>query len=268
MKASLARLQKTESASSFKSFMENMFEGAKEQMQSYISQFGVELSPEARRLAVEDVRRDVHDMMHPFFKRFVQIARQDAAKSFNAAVADDLEISIKLMDDLKKLKSKAVAEIHKKIRDLTPKYAPDKWKTNYEVNQFERTLDEFIEMREEQAKLQGILPRSRKPIELSIFHFVAHPLGRDHRQDPLGDRDDDVFEYDAEHASYPDMTVRPSVARDIATTSAAKEFAREMLMFPLSVKSPYIPMVAKRSKKANKPPAKVIIFIQHRSWTH
>ena len=39
-------------------------------------------------------------------------------------------------------------------------------------------------------------------------------------------------------------------------SSDLKEFAREMLMFPLSVKNPYTPLMAKRSKKINKPPRK------------
>lgn len=241
--------------------MENLLEGALSNMEETISQSGLIVSPEARKMAVADVHRDVHDMMYPFFKRFVQMARQDAAKSFNAAVADELEVSIKLMDDLRTIKRKAIAEYQSQIRQLTPKNSPEKWKNNYEVAQFARSLDDFIEMREEQAKLQGILPRGRRPIEVSVYHFLLHPLGRDHRQDPLGCLDSDVIEYNPQLASCPDVTVSPSLARHLATTPAAREFAREMLMLPLSIKNPSIPMTAKRSQKNVKPPKKVVFTI-------
>merc|ERR1711871_986389 len=45
-------------------------------------------------------------------------------------------------------------------------------------------------------------------------------------------------------------------AQKYAKTPGQKEWAREMLMFPLSVKNPYTPLMGKRSKKIMKPPRK------------
>ena len=90
-------------------------------------------------------------MMQPFFKRFVQLARQDSAKAFNAFVADELEISVKIMEDLKALKKKILRGYHSAIKDLTTKYAPLGWKYNIEVSHFEKSLDDFIETRKEQV---------------------------------------------------------------------------------------------------------------------
>ena len=254
---SLARLQKPESAKDFAIFMENLYEGAIKEMESFITTSNIPVNAEARKMAMEDVKRDVHEMMHPFFKRFVQLARQDAAKDFNAAVANELEITVKVMDDLRTLKRRAMKKFEAKIKSLIPKYAPNKWRDNFEVAQFERTLDDFLVLREEQAKLQGILPRGRRPIELSIYHFLTQPLARDHRADPLGYVKGDKLVYDPNIASqYTDLTVKPIQAKFSAKTSAQKEFAREMLMLPLSVKSPYVPLMGKRSRKITKPPRK------------
>ena len=255
--SSLSRLQKAESAKDFATFMENLYEGAIKEMEEFIANSGIAVSVEAKKLATEDLQRDVHEMMYPFFKRFVQLGRQDAAKNFNTAVADELEITIKVMDDLEALKKKAMKNFQMKILSMIPKYAPKKWKDNLEVSQFEQTLNDFLVLREEQAKLQGILPRSRRPIELSVYHFLTQPLGRDHRADPLGYVGGDKVIYDPELASSKTgLTVKPSQARFLAKTPAQKEFAREMLMLPLSIKNPYVPLMGKRSKKINKPPRK------------
>ena len=67
----------------------------------------------------------------------------------------------------------------------------------------------------------------------------------------------DKLIYDPDVASqYTDFTTKPSQARFLAKNPTQKEFAREMLMLPLSVKNPYVPLVGKRSKKITKPPRK------------
>jgi len=254
--ANLQKLQKPESASSFKLFMENLLESAIKEMDNFLEKEHCSPSIEARLLANEDLTRDIHTMMHPFFKRFVQLGRQDAAKAFNAAVQSELEISIRILEDLKALKNRVLKQYSKDIEALTPKCAPEYWRINFEVSQFEKTLDEFIEQREGQSRLQGILPRGRRPIEVSFFHFLLHPFGRDHRQDPLGMLKTDKLSYKSSLAQHPDISISPSKARFLAKSSADKEFAREMLMLPLSVKNPAVPMASKRSRKRSGPPAK------------
>ena len=255
--SNLQKLQKPESSKIFKAFMENLVQGASNEINDYISKSGVTSIPsEVVKLANNDMIREIHDMMFPFYKRFVQLAKQDAAKAFNAAVADDIEISIKVMDDLKSLKKKVLNKYKENIKSFTSKFAPHKWILADEMSQFERTLDEYLTTREEQAKLQGILPRSRRPIEFSMYHFLLHPLGRDHRQDPLGMKKSDKLIYNPSLEKYSDLSVDPLTARNIADTPSKKEFAREMLMFPLSIKNPSVPISSKRNKKRSSPPQK------------
>ena len=132
--------------------------------------------------------------------------------------------------------------------------------------------------RAEQFRLQGVLPRGRRPIEVSMHAFVNHPFGRDYRQYPLaaGDSPDEPF-FDADGGrARAAALVHPSVARAVLESPAAKEaakasaggrgrtltprdseFAREMLMFPMSIKNPAVPLMAGRSaKKANTAPPK------------
>lgn len=254
--ANLQKLQKPETATSFKAFLENLVEEALKEMDSFLEKEKCVPSSEARRFASDDVTRDIHDMMYPFFKRFVQLARQDIAKMFNNAVQNELEISIRIIEDLKTIKNRVLRKFLKDIDALIPKYAPEAWRINFEISQLEKTLDEFIEQREGQSKLQGILPRGRRPIEVSFFHFLLHPFGRDHRQDPLGMLQSDKLSYMPSLTQYPEVAVSPSTARFLANSAADKEFAREMLMLPLSIKNPSVPMSSKRSRKRSAPPQK------------
>lgn len=69
--------------------------------------------------------------------------------------------------------------------------APNSWSTSFDVTQLQDVLTEYIEARELQARILGVLPRSwRKPIDVSVHYFLTHPLGRDYRQDALGCRPD------------------------------------------------------------------------------
>jgi hypothetical protein len=118
-----------------------------------------------------------------------------------------------------------------------------------------------------QARLKGVLPRGRKPIAMSFHTFLHHPLGRDYRQDVVADdtRSTDKILYN------PNVTLRAisntlvsaPVARAVLKSTesnrgsrirARSEFAREMLMFPLSVKNPDVPFALGRAKKKTGPP--------------
>ena len=89
-----------------------------------------------------------------------------------------------------------------------------------------------------------------------MYHFLLHPFGRDRRADPLGSVKGDSFYFDPELSKAPDPWVSANMARGLASSPEQKEFAREMLMLPLSVKNPYTPLMGKRSKKILKPPRK------------
>jgi len=139
-------------------------------------------------------------------------------------------------------------------------------------------LDEYVAGRAEQFRLQGVLPRGRRPVEVSVHAFVNHPFGRDYRQYPLaaGDSPDEPFLDSDSGRARAAALVHPSVARAVLESPAGKEaakaavggrgralsardseFAREMLMFPLSIKNPDVPLMAGRSaKKANTVPPK------------
>ena len=131
------------------------------------------------------------------------------------------------------------------------------------------------------------MPRGRNPINLSFHTILYHPLGRDHRQDVIGDNNrlSDKFIYNTTLASLNNINnqlIHPSIARSVLKNhlkitqksglgqkigqkigqflglrpnlSEKSEFSREMLMFPLSIKNPDIPLMLGRSKKKIGPP--------------
>jgi len=117
-----------------------------------------------------------------------------------------------------------------------------------------------------QAQLIGVLPRGRKPVDIQFNVFANHPFGRDYRADPLlvGEKNDDEVFYDQGIADAKSASVPPSLARAVLKRNEAaagqsrlesrhnrrqSEFAREMLMFPLSIKNPEVPLAAGKTKK-------------------
>jgi hypothetical protein len=272
--ANLARLQKLESASDFAGFMENLVDGAIKRMKDNVQSRGG-ASAEAYRIASEEIRRDIFSMMQPIFRRHVQLARQEVAKWFNKEVGEDMEISANIMNDLLELKNTAIRRYKDDLRKLTPKGAPHStWDTSFEVLSLKDSLDEYIEGREATCRLQGILPRGRRPIDVSFHVFVPHPFGRDYRADPLLYSDNDEVFFDEGIAKTATPMVNPALARAVLQSPQGQEamngkgpghklkardneFAREMLMFPLSIKNPAVSLMASRgSKRKHGPPKK------------
>jgi hypothetical protein len=133
-----------------------------------------------------------------------------------------------------------------------------------------------------------VLPRGlRAPIDLSFHTFLLHPLGRDYRADALGMRPKDTPFYDSRLAgeqkrsgvvsaidvrrkmqnkvSGLEKTARAGgfggllSRRELGAAKVESEFAREMMMFPLSIKNPEVPMASGRAaprKKVTIPQAK------------
>ena len=279
--ASLQRLQKAEAAGEFAGFVERLISGAVGKMKEVVNKRPSGASPTALKLAEQEIQRNIFTMLTPIFRRHVQLARQEAAKGFNTAVGDDLELTVNVMDDLNAAKHTAIKRFSTALRQLTPKGAPQStWSIAHDRQQLVESLDEYIAGRADQFKVQGVLPRGRKPIEV-WFHFLAnHPFGRDYRQDPLsaGDSPDVPFFDEVAATSKGADLVPPSLARALlesprgknatyaspfsrrgswkrTLTPADSEFTREMLMFPLSIKNPSVPLMAGRNvKKANAAP--------------
>ena len=99
-----------------------------------------------------------------------------------------------------------------------------------------------------------------------IFRHLIILLGRDYRQNPLaaGNSDDEPIFYNDNELSNSQL-VSPSLARAVLESPKGKkastessgwfksslgrkesEFAREMLMFPLSIKNPAVSLMASR----------------------
>lgn len=263
--ASATRLQKQERAGEFTSFMDNLVRKAEEiyKMETVVDGEQI-LSPFHAKRGLAEVKNQIYTMLLPFFRRHVQLARVESAKSFNAKAGDDLAVTVDIMADLKQIRDEAMRDFKKSCAALQPDGAPSTWTYEFDVKQLLMSLDEYLESREAQAKLVGVLPRGRKPIDVSFHYFANHPLGKDYRQDALALSDKDEVMYDAGVAKARSPAIHPSLARaklkqkeksgtvsllESGRVKADSEFAREMLMFPLSVKNPDVPLSAGRSKK-------------------
>lgn len=266
-KASEARLQRLDAAPSFATFVENLVEHALAKFRAVAAGNKNESSARSGELATMgegEVRRQIFGMLLPFYRRQVQLARVEVVRAFNEAAGDELPISIRLAEDLGDARAKALRELQTRFQALLPKGAPGgTWSTRYDCAQLGEVLDEYIEGRVAQARLSGVLSRGRKPIDVSFHYFAAHPLGRDYRQDALGVHGDRPV-LDEKLAAVGERSVPALSARallsakqrgeDVSFFEARRlardgEFAREMLMLPLSIKNPGVPLMAGRSKK-------------------
>jgi len=264
--ASSAKLQKAESAQSFHVFVENLVTMAL----ATFSKSAATHAPAQHARAEQEIRRQIFSMLLPFYRRHVQLARVEVAKAFNAAVGEDLAVTIHLMEDLEEEKRRALALFKLKCDALRPRGAPvATWNAGFDLRQLQESLDEYVAGREAQAKLLGVLPRGRRPIDVSMHYFLTHPLGRDYRQDPLtmlrGDRPVFLGEGVGDAPSVSALKARAMLSRKALEGSNGAgvplsffearrvqrdgEFAREMLMLPLSIKNPAVPLMAGRGKK-------------------
>jgi hypothetical protein len=111
----------------------------------------------------------------------VLLAKQEAAVKFNDAVGDDLEITINILNDLNNAKQSAMNVFTRTVRKLIPHGAPkSSWDTGFDRKQLLDSLEDYIGSRVDQLRIQGVLPRGRKPIDVSFNLFLNHPLGEDH----------------------------------------------------------------------------------------
>ena len=136
-------------------------------------------SNSALTLAEDDIARNVFTMLGPIFRRHVLLAKQEAAIQFNAAVGDDLPITINILNDLNTAKDNAMKVYSKTVKKLIPKGAPkSSWDSGFDQKQLLESLEDYIGSRVDQLKIQGVLSRGRKPIDIAFNIFLHHPLGK------------------------------------------------------------------------------------------
>lgn len=265
--ASAAKLQRPEAAASFATFVDNLVAMALTTFDAAARRGvpkGGQLSGLLLAMGQAEVRRKIFTMLLPFFRRQVQLARVEVVSAFNEAAGDELPMTIRLMEDLAEARGKALKSLQAKCAALLTRHAPaGTWTAQYDVAQLRDVLDEYIAGREAQAKVAGVLSRGRKPVSVSVHCFAGHPLGRDYRQDPLGVWGDKPV-FDEVLLAVGDRSVgalraRAALSQKERSESASffearrlardGEFAREMLMLPLSIKNPEVALMAGRGKK-------------------
>jgi hypothetical protein len=250
------------------------------------------LNPAILRLSDRELSSRLFARMTPLFKRQVALLKQEVTIAFNKRIADDTPITVHILEDLQQAKVETLHNFTSLVKQITPKDAPvSLWNADYEAYELDQVMTEYIEGLEYSYRAQGVLPRyggssgaspnairlgplvlEPPPTEVSVHVLASHPLGRDHRQDPLGMRPTDKLQYSPKRKLTPpapaaglraelkcrvaDLDARsrtgslptriagalhragipfPSVLRREARRS---EFAREMMMLPLSLKSP------------------------------
>lgn len=261
LRDSLQKLLKSESATEFPTFLENLQTLCVNKMRKKAADKKI-TNKFILQCAEDEIRRDIFAISSNIFKNHVRVLQQQSIENFNKAAIDILEnISVFMARDLQKARNKAVASFRAGIRKLTPKNAPVNWNCNFEVLKLEELIDAYIEERKVLARIDGILPRGRPPLELSFHVFLSHPTGRDYRQDVITGLAGDEPVYDSNIAKSGDILVKPSLARGIlkqqleenshygSLTKRDSEFAREMLMFPLSIKNPGVRLISAKGRR-------------------
>lgn len=140
-------------------------------------------SAAAIKLAKADLSEKIYARMAPFYNRQIQLVRSEIANSFNAKIAE-VKITIDVMKDFKALRNDAIHEFDATLKTLAP--AGSGWNGGYEVHELIATLDDYLDGREANFRMMGVMSRGRQPIDVSFHTFFHHPLGRDYRQEPLG----------------------------------------------------------------------------------
>jgi hypothetical protein len=291
---SLQPLQAVGAGPYFASFVNSQMKGSLSKLRSRVSTMNqnvgyVKGGPDSRiiKLLEQQLQSTVFEMMLPIFRRHVQLLRADIAAGFSKAVsADVLPLTWHSLDDFKDYWKQAVEVFRDSIRRLLPDNAPvhSTWNTDFDVLQLKSSLNDFVEAKNVEFQLTGITPRHRRPTRLSFHTLLAHPFGRDHRQDPIRYRGRDIPIYVRSFSavSNPHLMYAADAHQLLKTDSdecanqaykgilrnflksnivqATKKeveiifninklsrddvFAREMMMLPLAIKNPMAPLVA------------------------
>ena len=271
--SSVEKFKTKKSADNFAAFTTNLIDSSVNQINQAI-EHEKNVSKEMVKLVITDVKNEIFRLLLPFYRQYVAFARQDVIQEFNGKAIDEVEISVRIVEDLHQAKNECMKHYTKLLNRLvSSQYTPpSSWSYAYDVNALLQIFNEYIAGREVNAKMEGVLPKNRKPIDVSFHYFINHPFGKDYRQVVHGMSPRDLFKYDEGLANSDGVTVSPVVARqalvskhdnDASLSASAKrrvakdsEFAREMLMFPLSIKNPDVPLMGGRRQKKSGPPTK------------
>lgn len=217
-----------------------------------------------RQIGFELLRRQLIDDLKPVFRQSLDHLMQDSLRSFNEEVVDNLDVSTGSLTSLVNLRNKCVERFARLCDAANPRSFPTGFASmaRSRQTQLERVFDDYLRERKVTMQSQLLLPhRDRPPLELSLHWFVAHPFGLDRRQDVLGSTD--VMAYDRslslrqhgdERLPKASASRRPATGR-VATSDPRRfilsairdrklrennEFAREMLMLPLSMRTRWL----------------------------
>lgn len=262
---------------SFAALIEEVLRRSEQTQDAFLSErtAGLPLTTTDHRLfkwARSELQRRVLLAMEKFFDRQAALARMETVALFNDAVRD-MDVSINIMQDLRHIRDKAIRKYSTHLRDLLPVsvrgLAAQYYGTGALVQDLLQMFNEYLAEREKHFQVLGVLSRGRKPVDISLHVFLSHPLGRDYRQDVLGAAavGDEVIPWTTKPTTVTATEVRRATMahlkgnpqehwRAVSTREVARqsEFAREMLMLPLSVKSPFVRMGAGRPRKGPAPP--------------
>lgn len=278
---STLRLQKYESAQEFPVFVDNLIQAAinfyndKIRTATHANGAKLPISAVVKQQGETEIRRRILTLLYPFFRVQSQLARREVAQKFSTLINDDdgsLVNSIYLDKRLTRQVDEYLDEYSRAVRRLVPKSAYNTpsiltlWNGDAEKLGLKEYFDMYASELIAQARLKGVLPRGRKPVAISFHTFLHHPLGRDYRQDIIADdtrsTDKMLFNPNVTLRAISNTLVSAPVARSVLKSTEIRgsrvrsrsEFAREMLMLPLSIKNPEVPFALGRAKKRTGPP--------------
>lgn len=181
--ASIPKIHKNEL--DFPIFMRNLVEDSIEVFNELLA--GKTVSWESCKLGRDELTISIYEMMAPFYQHFVATIRQDVTNKFNREVTEEMEVTVHLMRDMRASRDRFVSEFSTRIAKLCPtRKMSTSWNGHFEVCLFRMQLNEYIAVRETEAKIEGVLFRGRTCLTVTMLWLVNHPLWRDRKQGGTG----------------------------------------------------------------------------------
>lgn len=217
--------------------------------------------------AIVDLQTRILTAFQPLFLQHAMDIRREITEELNRRVNENIDTTIHIMRDLMKVRDEVLELFKMQLNSMIPKQAAQlsmlSWRSEVHLRQLKERIDDYLVERESLLRFQGVLPRRNwPPLKIRFDTLLLHPLGRDYRQDPLcyrNERDGRSLSNGFDRpimlsADQEDTLVSPNLVRDLMTSVRKKakkektlppvfgeqnyEFAREMLMLPLSIKDP------------------------------
>lgn len=250
------------------------------------------VSTEVLSICERDLKARLFARLTPIFKRQVYLLKQEVTTAFNRRVTEEIPVTVYILEDLNAAAEDAIRNFTALVKKVTPKDAPaSTWNADSDLRELRQLLKEYTENLEYAYRAQGVLPRyggnsghsqrairlgpvvlEPPPTELSVHVLASHPLGRDHRQDPLSMHRADKLAFSPGlklAAPTPAADLRAALKRRVTalekesqsgplprriagwlhkmgvplpttlhSEARRSEVAREMMMLPLSLRNP------------------------------